>query len=200
MLPANGVVDGVELWESEADHRHAAPLAAVRLDGNARMLLPFTADLCPTHVHYLDYPSLTGYVHCNGLDCLLCRVGRRKDVCYLWPVYDVLAGAVAVVPISHNRRPNALQPLLSPVLKRVKEGKDRFFIEVRKPNLYTFTVATFPLPADADDGAAAVKAFLEKLKAGHVDLGSVYRRITNEDLAMYPEVATAMQMKGIGLS
>ena len=200
MPPADRVVDGLDLWETEADHGHAAPLSAVRLDGNARMLVPFTTIMVRATLHYVEHTSLRSYVHCNGAHCLLCRVGRQQDVRDLWPVYDVLAGAVAVLPISPSLRPHALRPLLKPVLHQVKEGKERFFIEVWKPDSYKFTVGTFPLPADADDGAAAIKAFQEKFDAGLVDLGSVYPRITNEDLAMYPEVATAMQMKGIGLS
>ncbi|MGH9038461.1 MAG: hypothetical protein ACRD0O_22110, partial [Acidimicrobiia bacterium] len=68
----------------------AAPVGPeeVRLDQNDRLLVPFTTSVERVSTHFLDYPSLRGYVRCNGPGCLLCRLGRKVDHRDLWPVYD----------------------------------------------------------------------------------------------------------------
>src|SRR2546423_467628 len=82
-------------WEKELPGQRLAP-SLLRIDVNDRCLIPFTLDGVPAEVHYVDDPAVRGYVHCNGKDCLLCRIGNRSDKRDLLPIYDVASGTVAV--------------------------------------------------------------------------------------------------------
>jgi hypothetical protein len=187
--------DAVAKWKAEAGAA-PAPLAEVRLDPSERLLIPFTTDIVEAQVHYLDFPSLRGYVACNGDGCLLCRVGQRADARDLLPVYDPLARAVAVLPVSPSMRPGALRPQLFPVLARLK-ADSRVLLVVRKPDRTHHEVTLQELPGDADAGEDQVADFLEAYEAGGIDLGAVYPRLTNVQLAAVPELAAAMKLRGV---
>src|SRR5262249_45348854 len=99
--------DGLDLWDSEAGGT-AAALAVVRIDLNESLLVPFTTSMLRVKLHFLDTPAYRGFIHCPGDGCLLCRIGRKSEVRDLLPVYDAVARAVGVLPISESLRPNAL--------------------------------------------------------------------------------------------
>jgi len=195
----NVPIDGLALWDSEACATPATSLSVVRVDGNERLLVPFTTVMLRKQLHYVSCPAVSGYLQCNGDGCLLCRVGRQQDVRDLWPVYDVLEKQIGVLPISPNLRPQALRPQLAPILRRLKGGKEIFLISVRKLETAKFVVTTLALPEDAEDGAASIQAFQDQFAAGTVDLAGVYPRLSNEELAAIPEVATALKLKGLKL-
>ena len=182
-------------WEGEAGHAPLA-LAEIRLDQNERLLVPFTTDVVEVQTHYLDYPSLRGYVRCNGSGCLLCRVGRQPERRDLLPVYDVIGGAVGVLPVSPNLRPHGLRPQLTPVLRRLKDN-ERVLIAVRKPDRGRYRVTPLPLPDGAADGAGKIAEFLKQFGAGAIDLSSIYQKLTDEELKAVPEIATALKARGI---
>jgi hypothetical protein len=188
--------NALEAWDAEAGSQNFSSLSALRLDANERLLVPFSVQMQHAEVHYLDYPSVRGYFHCNGGGCLLCRIGNQKDVRDLWPVYDVLAQAVVVLPISRCVRPRALRPQLTPVLRALQDGEYPVLLGIRREG-YKFFVSTTELPSDADAGVATWQAFLKQLEEGKVDLGSVYPRTSNELLARIPEVARIMHFRGI---
>jgi hypothetical protein len=190
-----GLTDGLAKWEAEARSAPAG-LEEVRLDLNERLLVPFTTSVGQADTHYVDYPSLRGYVRCGGPGCLLCRVGRQKETRDLLPVYDVLARAVAVLPVSPNLRPHALKPQLMDVLRKLKDSQ-RVLVAVRKLDRARYHVAILPLPEGADDGAAKIAAFLELFSAGGVDLADVYPKVSNDDLAAVPEIAAHLRARGI---
>jgi hypothetical protein len=190
-------VDGLALWESEADRGRPPALSAVRLDGNERLLIPFTTTLVRAHLHYLDYTSFRGYVHCNGPDCILCRIGRQQDVRDLWPVYDVLGRTVGVLPVSDTMRPHALRPQLMPVFRGLKENAQRVILAVRRLEAGQFVVHTQALLEGGHDGAAEIAAFHKDFEAGRFDLASVFPRVANQDLAGMPEVGLILKMKGL---
>ncbi len=73
-------------------------------------------------------------------------------------------------------------------------------IAIRRFDGGKFSVNMLPLPEDADNGTAQIKDFLERLGAGEIDLAGVYLRLANGDLAVVPEIARAMQIKGIETS
>jgi hypothetical protein len=189
------LTDAVAKWEGEAGHAPPA-LAEIRLDGNEHLLIPFCTEVGEAVTHYLDYPSLRGYVRCNGEGCLLCRVGRQTELRDLLPVYDVIGGAVGVLPVSPNLRPHALRPQLTPVLRRLK-ANERVLLAVRKIDRTRYNVTTLPLPDDADDGADKILEFLEQFGAGAIDLGAIYQKLTDEELADVPEIATTLKVRGI---
>lgn len=177
----------------------AAPLSVVRLDANERLLIPFTTGIRRCKLHFTDYPSLRGYTHCNENGCSLCRIGRQAEERDLLPMYDPQEKAVAVLAISPSLRPNALRPQLKPILERL-QADSRILIGIQKPDNTRFVVKAYPLPTAADDGADVILRFLEQFDAGRIDLGSVFPRLTNNQLTVVPEIADAMKLRGITLS
>lgn len=192
------VVDALKLWASDSGPKNLA-LPAIRLDGNERLVIPFTTGMLRVQTHYINSPALRDYIHCQGAGCLSCRLARQAETRDLLPVYDAVDKAVGVLAISPSLRPHALRPQLMPVLQRLKE-RSRLLVGLRKQDTTRFVVTTYDLPDGADDGADVILTFMELFSAGRIDLGSVFARLSNEELAAVPEVATAMAMKGIKLS
>src|SRR5262249_30707507 len=139
---------------------------------------------------------LRGYSRCTGPGCLLCAVGRRCDPHDLLPVYDPVARAVAVLPVSANMRPGALKPQLLPVLQRVK-AREKVMLILRKTDRTTFSVDVFSLLQGADDGAAVTASFFESFAAGRIELAAVYPAHSRERLANVPEIAAIMRARGV---
>lgn len=189
--------DALDLWSNDPSVASPSPLAVLRIDGNERLLIPFTTSMVRCPLHFLDYPTLRGYVHCNGRDCLLCQIGRQPEVRDLWPVYDALDRVVGVLPISTNLRGQAMRPLITPVLRQLKEAREPMVIAIRRLDMARYDVRSFPLPADVDNGATVIQAFTRQMESSSVDLAGVYPRMANDDLAGLPEVATALKLKGI---
>jgi hypothetical protein len=194
--PAGQPVDGLALWDAEDVAGPRESLALLRLDQNERYVIVFTTTILRVLVHFLDFAAIRGFVKCNGPDCLLCRIGRRKDTYDLLPVYDVLARAVAVLAISPTLRQHALRPQLTPVLRRVAGDEGPLLVTLRRDG-YTYTVSDSPLPEGADDGAVRIRAFRELFEAGEIDLASPYPTIEDSVLAEIDEVKTVMALKGI---
>jgi hypothetical protein len=187
--------DGLSLWEAEA-LGNAATLSLIRLDANEKFLVPFTVSMARAQVHYVDASTVSGYFHGSGPDCLLCRAGLVKDVRDLWPAYDLVDRAVGVVAITPNMRPMSLRPQLMTILRQVKEASAPLLLSIKyeRPK---FLLSLSPLPEDADDGAEAIALFTTQLEQHQVDLGSVYPRYANEELASIAEIAARLTAKGI---
>jgi hypothetical protein len=190
------LTDGARLWDEEAGAAApAADLALARLDANEKLFVPFTTAVERVHVHYLDFLSFRGYVRCNGAGCALCRIRRAADVRDLLPVYDPLARAIVVIPVSPSQRPQALRPKLHPVLHRVQRSDAPVVVGIRRVD-QAYHVSLYDLPDGADDGAVVVSEFRKQLDAGRVDLAAVYQQLPDEEIANLPEVATALQLLG----
>src|SRR5690348_17103547 len=86
--PPEPLRDALDTWDAEANGHAAPALAALRLDGNERLVIPFTTQMQRVLLHFLETPALTGYVHCNGGGCVLCRIGKKVEERDLLPVYD----------------------------------------------------------------------------------------------------------------
>src|SRR5262249_19640382 len=157
------VTDALTKWRAEAGCGSVC-FEELRLDANERLAIPFTTSVEEVAVHYLDYPSLRGYVRCHGTGCLLCRIGRQPDVRDLLPVYHVIGQARAVLPISPTLPPQALKPQLLPALQRLKAG-ERVLLALRKIDKLRYSVTTLPLTDDADDGADQVADFLGRVES-----------------------------------
>src|SRR5262249_29446040 len=157
-------------------------LAELKLDRNQRLVYPFSQDMVEAKVHFADYVNLRGYIRCHGEGCLLCRLGASPDERDLWPVYDVIARRVVVLPISPSVRPNSLRAGLFPVLEQLATGKE-MVLGLRRLEMQFFEVSVIEPAAGADLGHGAVCAFLDDYRAGKVDLASIYQAIPNEHLA-----------------
>lgn len=182
----------VNLLEVAASETAESPLELVRLGADETAIIPFTAESEAVDLHYCSETEINSYLICNGPDCILCRIGRRRDQRLLLPVYLPTAGCIGILPVSRSLRPFALLPQVSNVLKA---GKPMVMFVTRERAKYT--VSTVDLQKDMDGGEAAIKRFLDDYEAGLHVLTTAYQRIDNEQLASVEEIAKMMSFKGI---
>ena len=182
----------VNLLDLAAAESVESLLEVVRLGSDETAIILFTADSEAVDLHYCSETEINSYVVCNGPDCVLCRIGRKRDQRLLLPVYLPAAGCVGILPVSRSLRPFALLPQISNVLKA---EKPMVMFVTREGAKYT--VSTAELQKDVDGGEAAIKRFLDDYEAGLHDLSAVYPRIDNEQLASVEEIGRMMALKGI---
>lgn len=58
-------------------------LELIRLGYDETAFIPFTADSKPVHIHYCPDTEINSYVLCNGSDCVLCKIGRKRELLIL---------------------------------------------------------------------------------------------------------------------
>jgi hypothetical protein len=167
-------------------------LELIKLGSDETAILPFTASGESVDIHYCHETEINSYIVCNGPDCLLCRIGRKKDPRILLPVYLPTAGCIAILSVNPATRPFGLLPQ---VLNVLKAGKPMVMFVTRNGSKYT--VSTVDLQNDVDGGDAAIKQFCDDYEAGLHDLTAVYPRIDNEELANIGEIGRMMALKGI---
>ena len=167
-------------------------LEVVRIGSDETAIIVFTADSEAVDLHYCSEPEIRSYVICNGPDCVLCRIGRRRDPRLLLPVYLPASGCIGILPVSRSLRPFALLPQISNVLKT---KKPMVMFVTREMDKYN--VSTAELQKDVDGGEAKIKRFLDDYKAGFYDLLAVYPKIDNEQLACVEKIGRMMALKGI---
>jgi len=191
---AESMNNKVNLLDVTATESTESLLEVVRLGSDETAIIPFTADSESVDLHYCSETEINGYVICNGSDCLLCRIGRKRDQRLLLPVYLPAAGCIGILPISRSLRPFALLPQISNVLKA---EKPMVMFVTREGAKYT--ISTAELQKDVDGGEAAIKRFLDDDQAGVLDLTTVYPRVDNEQLANVEEIGRMMALKGVDL-
>lgn len=182
----------VNLLDVAAAEAAESLLEMVRLGNDETAIIPFTADSEAVDLHYCSETEINGYVVCNGPDCVLCRIGRKRDQRLLLPVYLPAAGCIGILPVSRSLRPFALLPQISNVLKA---GKPMVMFVTREGAKYT--VSTAELRMDVDGGEVAIRRFLDDYEAGLHVLAAVYPLIDNEQLASIEEIARMMSLKGV---
>lgn len=170
-------------------------LELVRIGSDEMAIVPFTADSEAVDLHFCSETDINGYVLCNGADCVLCRIGRKKDQRLLLPVFLPAAGCVGILAVSRSLRSFALLPQIASVLK-----SDRPMVMFVTRDAAKYTVSTVEMPKDVDDGEAAIKHFLDDYAAGLHKLSAVYPRIDNEQLASVAEVGRMMALKRISVA
>lgn len=167
-------------------------LEVVRLGSDETAIIPFTADSEAVDLHYCSETEINSYVVCNGPDCVLCRIGRKRDQRLLLPVYLPAAGCVGILPVSRSLRPFALLPQISNILKA---GKPMVMFVTREGAKYT--VSTAELQEDVEAGETAIRRFLDDYEGGLHVLAAVYPSIDNEQLASVEEISRMMSLKGV---
>jgi hypothetical protein len=182
----------INLLDVLAGEAAESVLEVVRLSSDETAIILFTGDSEAVDLHYCPESEISGYVVCNGPDCVLCRIGRKLEQRLLLPVYLPAAGYVGILPVSRSLRPFALLPQISNVLKA---GKPMVMFVTREGAKYT--VSTAELWKDVDGGEEAIKHFVDDSEAGLHRLADVYPRIDNEQLASVEEIARMMSLKGV---
>ena len=189
---AKEISNRVNLLDVVASESVESPLEVVRIGRDETAIIPFTADSEGVDLHYCPETEINSYVVCNGPDCVLCRIGRKRDQRLLLPVYLPAAGCVGILPVSRSLRPFALLPQISSVLKA---DKPMVMFVTREGAKHT--VSTAELQKDVDGGEAAIRRFLDDYEAGIHCLSAVYPSIDNEQLARVEEISRMMSLKGV---
>lgn len=182
----------VNLLDVTAAESMGSLLDVVRLGSDETAIIFFTSDSEEVDIHYCSETEINGYVLCNNPDCVLCRIGRRRDQRLLLPVYLPTPGCVGILPVSRSLRPYALLPQIASVLKA---EKPMVMFVTRDGAKYT--VSTTELQKDVDGGEVAIKSFKDEYESGHHDLASVYPKIDNDELAGVEKISRMMALKGI---
>lgn len=167
-------------------------LESVRLNESETPLIFFTTEGQSVQLHFCSEPDIKGYNHCNGEDCILCKIGKKVEEKIMIPVYHAAEERVGTLLISTTMTPHALMPQLAPIWE--SENLQIVFIS-RSGGKYT--VNHRDLAPGVDAGESIIKRFSEQLDAGEIDITSVYSRISNDLLAEVPEISRHMAMKGI---
>ena len=175
-----------------SETKTSAVLEIVRLDENETIIIPFTSEGESVNVHYCKEQDLNGYIHCNGKDCLLCKIGRKKDGRLLLPVYSATRGEVEILPIPPTKTPYSLLPQILPILEC---KKIQVVFITRSYNKYSVTHEN--IKKGIDEGKRAIKNFTKRQSSGEIDIRSIYTQIPNEILAETPEISLHMRIKGI---
>ncbi len=166
----------------------------VRLSENDTPLMLFTKDAVETYLHYLNANELKGYVHCNGDDCVLCKLELKRSKRFLMPVFRAIPRDVAVLSISDSLRPHALFPQLKNAMKT--DQPQVLFIRKSADHL-KFQVKSVMLDEDMDDGSSIISRFVEKWEKGDISLESVYPQVDNDTLLSIHEIAQMALLKAI---
>ncbi len=160
------------------------------------VLFVFAVACVMTHFLEAASASIRAYVFCDGDGCALCRAGLKADERLLLPVYDPIACAIAVLPMTLNRRPRALLPQILPLLTRLKAGEPPILIAVRKVSRDRFSVVGKPTNGKVDDGAKGISEFVGRPDRREVDPASVYPTYSDEELADISEVQDRLELAG----
>jgi len=186
----NNEVNLLELMVTESN---ASCLGLVKIDSNETAITLFTAGGVTVSIHYCPETEIQSYVHCNGSDCLLCRIGREITQKHLLPVYLYASGCIGILAVGCSLRPYDLLPHILRVLKAEKP----MVTFVTRGRDYKYSVSTVEIQKDVDGGDAVIERFQKEYEAGLHDLSAVYPRISNEDLANVEEIGRMMALKGI---
>ena len=182
-----------DVWGTEQTPQGDKPFELVRFNGREVAVMPFTSTSVLAKLHYIDEAEARGYVHCNGADCVLCRLGRPAEERALLPVYLPAQQAIGVISISPSSRPGALRPQLLPLLR---SGKS-LVVFIKKADPMNFAVGSSEVGPAAFRCDRLIEDFQRKLEAGELDLTSVYPRLSNEALARVPGINAMLRLKGV---
>jgi hypothetical protein len=182
-----------DVWGPELTPQGGKSFELVHFNGREVAVIPFTSTSAYVKLHYIDDPEFRGYVHCNGADCALCRLGRPVEERALLPVYLPAQGTIGVIAISPSSRPGALRPQLLPLLRSGKQ----LVLFIKKQDQMTFSVGSKEVGSTQFRCDKLIADFQHKLEAGEIDLASAYPRMSNEALAKVPGIGTMLQLKGV---
>ena len=182
----------VNILDVVASEIAESTLEVVRLGNDETAIIPFTADSEGIDLHYCSETEINSYVVCNGPDCVLCKIGRRKEERLLLPVYLPASGCVGILPVSRSLRPYALLPQISNVLK-----SDTLMVMFVIREVGKYMISTKSLEKDMDGGEFQIKEFLEDYAAGNINLIDLYPKIDNEQLLGVDGIQKMAALKGI---
>ncbi len=182
----------VNILDVVASEIAESTLEVVRLGNDETAIIPFTADSEGIDLHYCSETEINSYVVCNGPDCVLCKIGIRKEERLLLPVYLPASGCVGILPVSRSLRPYALLPQISNVLK-----SDTLMVMFVIREVGKYMISTKSLEKDMDGGELQIKEFLEDYAAGSINLIDLYPKIDNEQLLGVDGIQKMAALKGI---
>lgn len=163
----------------------------VRLNDNQTAVVTFTDDFKVINLHYCEEDEIEGYVICNGDDCVLCRIGKKRQKRILLPVFLPVTETIGILPVSTSSYPDALLSQISDVLE---SGKPLIIFISR--DRYTYTVSTKEFK-DTNIGEDQRKAFEKAYKSGDIDITSVYPQFDNKKLSSVPDISRMLKLKEI---
>ena len=149
-------------------------------------VIPVNSYAVPIYNHYVKERNLS--VQCNGSKCVLCEANYKISEKHLLPVYSVENGNIAILPISGQMDSKNGNPLMAQILPELGKAKEkRRLIIVKKYSNWDYEISSLPLnPEIEEEAMPVIEEFLENID--DFDFGSIYAKMSNEDLLKIPEV------------
>lgn len=169
----------------------------VRLGNNETAVIPYTMDVNTVEIHYVECPSISSYVQCNGIDCDLCKIGNYKATRLLLPVFDPVGRKMAVLPIGDSIKPGSLAPQITRETAEAQKNGGKRVLFISRMNNNTFAVRSSELPDTVDDGASQIKEFIEMQNHGEFELASVYPSYSNQELRKIDDIREQLKLRGL---
>lgn len=157
----------------------------------------FTKNGVQVSSHYLQEADgyVSGYVHCLGDDCPACQAGLKKSQFLLMPVYDHLAGEIALLRISTIKGAGKLATELGKVLSLPEP--DKVIAKITRSDRFNFTVDAMPNNQHDPEAIRKVQEFKTSLDNGTIDLISSVTRMPTNEMAEHPRIAKTLQLEGM---
>lgn len=163
-----------------------------RIGGDPAMVILFTSESAEAQMHFIEDPTVRGYVICPGRGCPACHAGTAPVLMLLLPVFDVTTRAVRVLRIPARRHPGSLLSLIMAHLPKDKPT-NRMLAITR--NGMKYSVVAHQVAPTADRGEEVIRDFLQHHEMG-LKLESAFQRVTCEELADVPQIANRLSMLG----
>ena len=179
------------------DGAYTPALAAIPIKQDLVPLIPFTMSATRVWLHYCPEPELRGNVLCVGeSECVLCKVGRKRDERRLLPMYHPIEQRVGVVFVTPSMQPKALLPQLLAHVKRAESDERRIVLFVRRllDNVF-FDVSAAPLRDGEDDGAGAIKQYQRDVDAGRLNPRTVVQQLSADQLRAVSSIARMLELR-----
>jgi hypothetical protein len=197
-----GMVSLTELVEFESAKSETEPsyLEEARLsqDRPLRAVL-FQMDGVRILLHYDTkfHGDKGGFVRCLGGDCPYCKIGIVAREYLMIPVYDLMDKRVKVLRVSTTMGPQALAPQLA--ILGARQDLPTTMVSISRDG-HRYKVNATPLPDDAENGAAEIADFLDRLEAGSIDLTECYPLLPEECLKSLPHISQELALLSPSIS
>ncbi len=158
------------------------------------IVVPFTDDVVPVAIHF---DKTFNYVTCNGTGCAVCAAGYTAQKMILLPIYSPIDQEVQILAMSDAVKPNSLAPKLMPHIASVN-GAAPQVLSVSKPDNFSFSVDVLNVdPAKLSGAASVIQGFQAQFAAGLIDITSIYRKLSNEQMREINSVGMKLSLLGL---
>jgi hypothetical protein len=187
-------------WATATDKDDSqSSLSVLKLSTEPVFVSLFTDQGADVTTHYLEYTETWagGYVHCLGEGCPACaaQIDRKRFV--LLPMADLTDAKIKILRVPSEKGPGKLLTEILKVLSLASRAD--IVTKISRTKGFQYLVEAHRQEALNPDVAAAIKRFVDQLKAKVIDLRSVVTSIPASEMAQHERIAKRLELEGRGL-